>query len=186
MQSRVCDVINSRIHELQEGKRISVAAASKCLANMVYQYKGRGLSMGTMVAGWDEHSGPELFYVDDEGTRLHGNMFSAGSGSTYAYGVLDTNYNYDMTIEEAVQLGKRAIWHATHRDAYSGGTINVYCITHEGWKQHFKGDMNSLNSEFYYNHRETINTPVTMEVPVPEATADPAATAQTQQDMLDQ
>lgn len=32
-------------YELQNKERISVAAASKILANMVYQYKGMGLSM---------------------------------------------------------------------------------------------------------------------------------------------
>ena len=37
-------------------ERISVAAASKLLANMVYEYKGMGLSMGTMVCGWDKVS----------------------------------------------------------------------------------------------------------------------------------
>ena len=31
--------------ELRNGNRISVAAASKILANMVYSYKGMGLSM---------------------------------------------------------------------------------------------------------------------------------------------
>lgn len=29
-----------------------------------------------------------------------------------------------MTIEEAIELGKRAIMHAVHRDAYSGGINN--------------------------------------------------------------
>ncbi len=51
-------------------------------------------------------------------------MFSVGSGSTYAYGVLDSNYRYDLGVEEARELGKRAIYHATHRDAYSGGVVN--------------------------------------------------------------
>jgi 20S proteasome subunit beta 5 len=133
-----------RLHELREGHRISVAAASKTLANMVYQYKGYGLSMGTMVAGWDDTTGPALYYVDNDGTRLKGPMFSCGSGSTYAYGILDTEYQYDMSVEQAVELGKRAIWHATHRDAYSGGIINVFCITKDGWTQHYKGDMNEL------------------------------------------
>jgi len=168
--------LQCRIHELKEGKRISVAAASKLLVNMVVQYRGRGLSMGTMVAGWDEHVGPDLFYVDDDGTRLHGKMFSAGSGSTYAYGVLDSQYKYDMTVDEAVELGKKAIWHATHRDAYSGGTINVYCITPDGWKQHFKGDMNTLNEKYYYNNRVTINEPVVCEKPEAQnLPADPIA-----------
>ncbi|CAJ0967638.1 unnamed protein product, partial [Ranitomeya imitator] len=43
-----------RIYELRNKERISVAAASKLLANMVYQYKGMGLSMGTMICGWDK------------------------------------------------------------------------------------------------------------------------------------
>ena len=51
-------------------------------------------------------------------------MFSVGSGSTYAYGVLDSEYREDLTVEEAQELGKRAIYHATHRDAYSGGVVN--------------------------------------------------------------
>jgi hypothetical protein len=42
-----------RMHELKNGERISVAAASKLLANIFYQYRGYGLSCGTMVAGWD-------------------------------------------------------------------------------------------------------------------------------------
>ena len=39
--------LKARLHELREGKRISVAAASKLLANKVYQYRGYGLSMVT-------------------------------------------------------------------------------------------------------------------------------------------
>ena len=47
-----------------------------------------------------------------------------GSGGTYAYGVLDSEYKYDLSVEEACELGRRAIYHATHRDAFSGGTVN--------------------------------------------------------------
>ncbi len=35
-----------------------------------------------------------------------------------------TSFRYDMTDEEAIELGKRAIYHATHRDAMSGGINN--------------------------------------------------------------
>lgn len=37
--------------ELRHKRRITVAAASKILANLTYSYKGMGLSMGTMLAG---------------------------------------------------------------------------------------------------------------------------------------
>lgn len=36
---------SSRVYELRNKERISVAAASKLLANMVYYYKGLGLSI---------------------------------------------------------------------------------------------------------------------------------------------
>ncbi|OBS66147.1 hypothetical protein A6R68_05307, partial [Neotoma lepida] len=51
-------------------------------------------------------------------------MFSTGSGNTYAYGVMDSGYRQDLSPEEAYDLGRRAIVHATHRDCYSGGVVN--------------------------------------------------------------
>ena len=65
--------------------------------------------------------------MDTDGTRMTHHIFSVGSGSTYAYGVLDSEYHYDMSVEEDRELGKRAIYHATHRDAYSGGVVNCKC-----------------------------------------------------------
>lgn len=126
--------------ELRNKERISVAAASKLLANTVYGMKGMGLSMGTMVCGWDK-TGPNIFYVDSDGTRLKGTMFSVGSGSTFAYGVLDRGYKYDMSVEEAIELGQRSIYHATHRDAASGGVINVYHVKKDGWVKISSDDM---------------------------------------------
>jgi len=129
---------------LRNKERISVAAASKMLANICYSNRNMGLSMGTMITGWDK-TGPNLYYVDDDGTRLKGLRFSVGSGSTYAYGVLDTGYRWDLTVEEAIQLGRRSIYHATHRDAYSGGTINVYHVHENGWTKISSDDMNDLH-----------------------------------------
>ncbi|KAJ6225808.1 hypothetical protein RDWZM_004353 [Blomia tropicalis] len=115
-----------RMFELRNKERISVAAASKLLANILYNYKGMGLSLGSMICGWDKVKGSSIFYVDNDGNRFPGKMFSVGSGSPYAYGVLDTFYRYDMTDEEAYDLGRRAIFHAAHRDAASGGKIRDY------------------------------------------------------------
>ncbi|ERE89366.1 proteasome subunit beta type-5-like protein [Cricetulus griseus] len=121
-----------RIYELRNKERISVAAASKLLANMVYQYKGMGLSMGTMICGWDKR-GPGLYYVDSEGNRISGTAFSVGSGSVYAYGVMDRGYSYDLEVQEAYDLARRAIYQATYRDAYSGGSVNLYHVREDGW-----------------------------------------------------
>lgn len=125
-----------RLHELRHKRRISVAAASKILSNLVYSYKGMGLSMGTMCAGVTPQEGPALYYIDSEGTRLAGNLFCVGSGQTFAYGVLDAEYHYNLSEEEALELGSRSILAATHRDAFSGGFINLYHIKEDGWVKH--------------------------------------------------
>lgn len=133
-----------RLHELRHKRRISVAAASKILANLVYSYKGMGLSMGTMCAGVTPLEGPALYYIDSDGTRLSGNLFCVGSGQTFAYGVLDAEYRYDLTEEEALALGSRSILAATHRDAYSGGFINLYHVKEDGWVKHGFSDTNPI------------------------------------------
>jgi 20S proteasome subunit beta 5 len=136
-----------RLYELRNGRRITVAAASKLLANVMSSYRGYGLSMGTMIMGWDL-TGPQLFYVDDDGTRIKGKYFAVGSGSTYAYGVLDNYYRYDLTVEEAIDVGKRAIYHATFRDAASGGINNLFHVTKDGWVQIHAIDVNDMHYEF--------------------------------------
>jgi 20S proteasome subunit beta 5 len=140
-----------KLYELRHGERVPVSAASQYLANMITQYRGYGLSMGTMVAGWDK-TGQGLFYVDDDGTRLKGCLFSVGSGSTYAYGILDTKYRYDMTREEAINLGREAIYQATHRDAASGGVVRVYNIVRDGWEKIIDAeDVNEIHWAFAAN-----------------------------------
>ncbi|KAG0228851.1 proteasome component PRE2 [Mortierella sp. GBAus27b] len=136
-----------RLYELRNKERISVAAASKVLSNMVYDYKGMGLSMGTMITGWDK-TGPQLFYVDSDGSRLRGEKFSVGSGSTFAYGVLDTGFDYNMSVPDALELGRRAIYHATHRDAYSGGSVNVFHVKESGWEFIGNYDVGELHWEY--------------------------------------
>jgi 20S proteasome subunit beta 5 len=138
-----------RMFELNQKKRISVGAASKILSNITHSYKGYGLSMGTMICGWDE-TGPQLYYVDSDGDRLHHHIFSIGSGSTFAYGVLDTGYRFDLTKDEALSLAQRSIFAATYRDAYSGGTVRVYHIDEQGWKRMSETD----SMELYYKFKD--------------------------------
>ncbi|CAG8498681.1 5669_t:CDS:2 [Cetraspora pellucida] len=128
-------------------ERISVAAASKLLANMVYPYKGMGLSMGTMVTGWDK-TGPNLFYVDSDGSRFKGDMFSVGSGSTFAYGVLDSGLDYELSTNDAIELSRRSIYHATYRDAASGGYVRIYHVKEQGWEFIGLFDVGNLHWEY--------------------------------------
>ncbi|CAK9176588.1 unnamed protein product [Ilex paraguariensis] len=138
-----------------------------CWRNILYSYRGMGLSVGTMIAGWDE-KGPGLYYVDNEGGRLKGTRFSVGSGSPYAYGVLDDGclnktgsfipVHSGKGLKEKGekrrglkkrQSGRRAIYHATFRDGASGGVASVYHVGPDGWKKLSGDDVGELHYMYY-------------------------------------
>lgn len=50
--------VQCRLRELENGRRLSVAAASKLLANTLFSYRSSGLSIGTTICGWDESVRP--------------------------------------------------------------------------------------------------------------------------------
>lgn len=134
--------IYAREYEMNYKKRISAAAASMYLSNCVYDYKGR-FSMGTMICGYNGDE-PAIYYVDDQGLRVKGKIFSVGSGSTVAYGAL-CDYDFNMEKEDALNLAKNAIFHAGHRDAYSGGNVNLYFMDINGWEKIGTYDIKDLH-----------------------------------------
>ncbi|XP_017132204.1 proteasome subunit beta type-5 [Drosophila elegans] len=115
----------SRLHELRYKERLSVRSAARFICNVAADYKGMGLSMGMMLAGWSAE-GPSLVYVDSEGLRIYGKVFAVGSGSSYALGVLDNDYRFNLSDIEAYDLAFRAVYRATFRDSFSGGLVRLY------------------------------------------------------------
>jgi len=136
-----------RMHELRNRESISVGAAAKLLSNMVYGYKGMGISMGVMICGWDK-KGPAIYYVDDSGHIFPGDLFSVGSGSPYAYGCLDSEYKFDLSDEDAIDLARKSIYHATYRDIASGGKVRVCLLNQDGWKMISEDDCLDLHYKY--------------------------------------
>jgi 20S proteasome subunit beta 5 len=158
------------LHELTEdGRRMSVARASRVLSNYMYALRGYDLSVGTMIMGYDdlasnndsESPPPCIYYVDNTGLRIQGDMFAVGSGSTFALGILDSeNDRYNLSANDAIALGIKAIRHATFRDAYSGGYINVFLITpKDGWKKVYTEDIARTPEVWKARDKETTNVP---------------------------
>ena len=72
----------------------------------------------------------------DELAAESGSCFAVGSGSQYAISVVDAEWKKDMGWDAASDLAVRALQRATHRDAFSGGFLNVYHVTRrDGWRQ---------------------------------------------------
>ena len=75
-----------------------------------------------------------MYYVDSEGSCVPGNFFCVGSGANLAYSIIDSSQKKldDLSLEEAVELATWAIRHATYRDGYSVGYINIIHINSTG------------------------------------------------------
>lgn len=97
-----------------------------------------------------KHSGPGLVYVCSDGLRLKGELFSVGSGSPYAYSILDERIHWGISLGEAVSVAREAVYRATHRDAYSGNNVDLYHVTAKGWTRRKREDL----KEEYYRERE--------------------------------
>ncbi|KAG7227391.1 hypothetical protein INR49_000396, partial [Caranx melampygus] len=80
----------------------------------------------TMACPASSSSGPQLIYVCSDGARLQGDVISVGSGSPYAYSILDIGLRWSLSKEEAISLAREAVFRATHRDAYSGNSVDLF------------------------------------------------------------
>lgn len=95
-------------------------------------------------------SGPRVCYVCSDGLQLKGEIISVGSGSPYAYAVLDDGWRWGMTVDEAVGLAREAVFRATRWDAYSGNNVDLFHITAHGCRRRDREDL----KEEYYRERE--------------------------------
>uniref|UniRef100_A0A4W6F2C8 Proteasome subunit beta n=1 Tax=Lates calcarifer TaxID=8187 RepID=A0A4W6F2C8_LATCA len=123
-----------RLYRLRNNHRISVAAASKLLSNMMLGYRGMGLSMGSMICGWDK----EVRVLVCTTWMIMGRVCRVVC-SLPAVGTVTPTVWWT-----AYELGRRGIAHATHRDAYSGGVVNMYHMQEDGWIKVCKEDVSEL------------------------------------------
>ncbi|XP_038156331.1 proteasome subunit beta type-11a [Cyprinodon tularosa] len=160
-----------RLYELRHKRRLSIRGSAKLLSCMLHPFKGTNVCVALTLCGWDKEggsfgmahnldnpslpadvnpssqsSGPKVIYVCSDGARLQGDIISVGSGSPYAYGVLDGGLSWSLSKEEAISLAREAVFRATHRDAYSGNNVDLFHVTSQGWIQRPRED---LKEEYY-------------------------------------
>lgn len=64
----------------------------------------RPFGVALLLAGYDELSGPQLFFSDPSGTFVRYKAKAIGAGSEGAQSNLSESYNEEMTLEEAEEL----------------------------------------------------------------------------------
>jgi len=132
MQSEV------RLKVIRTGKDVLVREVANLGARMIYN-NIRQMSMipgiTQFLMGGKDINGFHLYdlFVDGSITESP-DYVSSGSGSTMAYGVLETLYKEGLSVEEGVELAVKGLNAALQRDSASGSGYDVITITEKGVK----------------------------------------------------
>ena len=128
--------VNTRLYELEKGRPMPVKAAANLVSNILFQNREAGapLPMQAIVGGFDD-AGPHIFNLDPFGSLLEDKMISTGSGSPFAYGVLEAMYKEDKLVKEMLPIVVKAVDSAMKRDTYSGDGFDIAIIDKKGFRE---------------------------------------------------
>jgi proteasome beta subunit len=126
---------------MRRGKTMSVGAASTLLSNYLNQNRYYPYYVQLLMGGFDDE-GPSIYSVDAlGGATREDDIVATGSGSPFAYGVLEDQYRPDMKEDAAKDLAVRAVRSAMRRDSASGEDIMVVVITKNKYDERILGGL---------------------------------------------
>ncbi|HVL88507.1 MAG TPA: archaeal proteasome endopeptidase complex subunit beta [Candidatus Thermoplasmatota archaeon] len=115
------------LYEVKRNAPISIKAASTLLANILNGRKFAPFYVQLLVGGVDKEGG-WVYSLDAAGGSIPDKFVATGSGSPFMYGVLEDHWKDDMTTDEGLDLGIRALMAAMKRDSASGDGIAICAI----------------------------------------------------------
>ena len=146
---RIVDILkaNAQLFDLEKGRPMQVSAAARLVSNILFSNRevGMPLPLQAIIGGFDE-TGPHVFNLDPFGSLTEERVVSTGSGSPFAYGVLEDRYREDCSIKEMTSVVVKAVDSAMKRDVASGDSFDVAIITSEGYKELSKEEKRTLLS----------------------------------------
>jgi proteasome beta subunit len=123
----------SKLYRLKRDTKIPVQSAATLMSNILNSRKFAPYYVQLILGGWDS-SGGHIFSLDAAGGSIPDKYTAGGSGSPYAFGVLEDSFRDDMTVNEGIDLALRAVTAAMGRDSASGNGTDVAVITEKEFK----------------------------------------------------
>ncbi|MBE6487405.1 MAG: archaeal proteasome endopeptidase complex subunit beta [Methanosphaera stadtmanae] len=139
------DVLKAEIslYKLKNDKEMSIDALAVLTSNIL---KSNPFMVQTIIGGVDK-DGAKLYSLDPSGSYIPDDCISTGSGSPYAYGVLEDRYSKDLTVEEGRKVAIKALTSAMERDVFSGNGIRLATITEEGMKIYTEEEIEAIKAD---------------------------------------
>ncbi|HXQ94064.1 MAG TPA: archaeal proteasome endopeptidase complex subunit beta [Thermoplasmata archaeon] len=129
------------LYRLRRSAPLSAEGAATLLANILSGNRYMPYYAWLILGGVDAKGG-HVFSVDPAGGSIEDRYVSVGSGSTFAYGVLEEVYSRDMTLSDGVDLALRGLTVAMKRDSASGDGYIVHTITSKEYKEFSEDEIN--------------------------------------------
>jgi len=144
---RIVDIlkINTKLFQLEKGRPMPVASAARLVQTILFQNRevGAPLPMQALIGGVDA-SGPHVYNLDPYGSLIEEKVVSTGSGSPFAYGVLEDRYVEGSTVEEMKLVVVKAVNSAMNRDVASGDNFDIAIINEDGFRELSKEEKMAL------------------------------------------
>jgi proteasome beta subunit len=121
-----------KLKEIRTNKKPTAKEAANLLGGLLFSNIRRPSMLPGIVhflLGGKDNTGMYLYdlFPDGSVTNIR-DYVSSGSGSVFAYGVLETQYKADISTTDAVKLAVKAVNTALQRDSCSGNGIEVVVI----------------------------------------------------------
>jgi len=128
--------INARLFQLERGRPMPVASAARLVSNILFSNRSVGmpLPLQALIGGYD-NTGPHVFNLDPFGSLIEEKVVSTGSGSPFAYGVLEDRYKEDSTVDEMLPVVVSAVDSAMKRDTASGDNFDIAVVDQDGFRE---------------------------------------------------
>lgn len=103
--------LESQKHRLTYETPIDIDSLAKHLSSFLHNYTTYAVrpQAASMIIVGEDQTGIQLYQVDPSGTFFRGSGFAIGQASETALDIITKGYSKDMNLDQAVELGRKAI-----------------------------------------------------------------------------
>ncbi|HEX6671579.1 MAG TPA: proteasome subunit beta [Nitrososphaeraceae archaeon] len=120
----------SKIRKMEIRRKVPTNSVAKLMSVIMFERRYFPLLTQVIVGGYDDK--PRIYTLDPLGSLLPDEYAAVGSGAEMALGILDGQYDSQMSEDDAKKLAIKSIKAAIQRDASSGDGIDVLTISNRG------------------------------------------------------
>jgi 20S proteasome, alpha and beta subunits len=123
----------AKIRKLETRREMATNSVAKLMSVIMFERRYFPLLTQVIVGG--VHTVPEIYTLDPLGSLLPDKYAAVGTGAELALGLIDSEYNKNMTEDASKKLAIKAIKSSVQRDSASGDGIDILAITNKGTKE---------------------------------------------------